>query len=74
MPEAASTIGLFSALFLLASGAIWVGLLRGPLMQRLDGSRASNRRPAQFAIWVLILSLGLSAVAAVVAVGGWIYP
>jgi len=74
MPEAARTRALFSALLLLASGAIWAALLRGPLLQRLDGGRASNNRPAQLAIQMLVLALALSAVAAVVGVAGWISP
>jgi hypothetical protein len=74
MPETARALALFSAACLLASCAIWTVLLRGPMLQRLDGRRASNNRPAQLAVQLLALGFGLSAVAAVLAVAGWVSP
>jgi hypothetical protein len=74
MPETARALALFSAAFLLASCAIWTVLLRGPMLQRLDGRRASNNRPAQLAVQLLAEGFGLSAVAAVLAVAGWVSP
>jgi hypothetical protein len=74
MPEAVRILAIFSVIFLLASAAIWGGLLRGPLLQRLDGTRASNNGPGQLAIQALVLAFGLSAVAAVLAIVGWISP
>ena len=67
MPEIARTVALFSVAFLLASLSIWALYLRGPLLRRLDGSRASNEQPAKFAVQVLIVAFGLSAVAAMFA-------
>jgi hypothetical protein len=72
MSEAAQMLALFSALSLFASVAIWATLLRGPLLQRLDGKRVSNAGPAALAIQLLMLAVGVSAVAAVLAVVGWI--
>lgn len=74
MPEAARNIALFSALLMLISLGIWMMWLRGPLLQRLDGLRASNTRPAALAIQLLLLAFGLSAVAAVLAIVGRISP
>jgi hypothetical protein len=49
-------------------------LLRGPLLQRLDGQRASNAAPAPLAMKLLMAAFGVSAVAAVLAIVGWISP
>jgi hypothetical protein len=74
MPEVARTLAFLSALLIVLAFAIWAKWLRGPLLQRLDGTRASNNRPAQLAIQLLMLALGVSAVAAVLAIVGWIAP
>ena len=74
MPETARIIAFSSAAFLLASIAIWAKMLRGPLLQRLDGRRASNAAAAQLASQVLMVAFGLSALAAFLAVAGWIAP
>ena len=52
--------------------SLWVELLRGPLLQRLDGPRASNAAPAALAIKLLMAAFGVSALAAVLAIAGWI--
>ena len=74
MPEIARILAFASALLILVSFAIWANRLRGPLLQRLDGRRASNEAPAAIAIKLLLLALGVSAVAAVLAIIGWILP
>lgn len=74
MPELARTLGFLAALLMVISFAIWSNWLRGPLLQRLDGRRASNTGPAGFAIKLLLAALGVSALAAVLAIGGWISP
>jgi hypothetical protein len=43
-------------------------------MQRLDGLRASNAKPAAVAMKLLGAAFGVSVVAAVLAIGGWISP
>ena len=73
MSLVAQMLAFCSALLLITSIAIWAGLLRGPLLQRLDGSRAANVRPAELAAKALALALGASALAAVVAVIGWLF-
>ena len=73
MLEAGGIFGLVAALLLVASVVIWVKLLRGPLLQRLNGRRTSNIRPTELVSEVLVLALGLSAVAAGLAIVGWIF-
>jgi hypothetical protein len=72
--EAARTLALFSALLLVVSATIWGKILRGPLLQRLDGSRASNDGPAELAMKTLVLAFALSSVAAVLAIVALIVP
>jgi hypothetical protein len=43
------------------------------LLQRLNGRRTSNVRPTELVSEVLVLALGLSAVAAGLAIVGWIF-
>ena len=71
MLEVARTLALLSALLLAASAAIW-GTLRGPLLQRLDGSRTSSDGSAELAMKTLVLAFGLSSVAAVLALVAWV--
>ena len=71
MLEAARSLALLSALLLAVSVTIW-GMLRGPLLQRLDGSRTSNDGPAELALKTLVLAFALSSVAAVWAIVAWI--
>jgi hypothetical protein len=70
MLEGAQLFAVVSAALLLAAFLVWATLLKGPMLQRLDGSRASNARPAEIATWILASALGLSAIAAVVAIVG----
>ena len=71
MLEGAQLFGGLSAILLLAAILVWASLLKGPLLQRLDGSRASNVRPAELAARILATALLVSAIAAVVAVLSW---
>jgi hypothetical protein len=73
MSEAGQILALLAALSLLASLAIWAALLRGPLLQRLDGQPASNAGLTALVIQLLMLAVGLSAVAAVLAVVGGMF-
>jgi hypothetical protein len=74
MPELAQTLAFVAALLMVISIAIWSSWLRGPLLQRLDGQRAANAAPAALAMKLLIAAFGVSAVAAILAIGGWISP
>ena len=73
MPEVAQTLALIAVLLLVASIGIWATILRGPLLQRLDGRRASNAGPSELASQVLVAAFGVSAVSAVLAIAGWIF-
>ena len=74
MHEIARNLAAVSALLVVISIAIWANRLRGPLLQRLDGRRSSNAAPAAIAIKLLMAAVGISAVAALLAVIGWIFP
>jgi hypothetical protein len=74
MPELAQILALLSALLMGISFAIWSQWLRGPLLQRLDGQRASNAAPAALAMKLLVAAFGLSAVAALLAMADWMFP
>lgn len=73
MYEVIGMISFCSALLLFAAVAVWAKRLRGPLLQRLDGQRASNSAPAEIAIKALFLAFGLSVVAASLSIFGWIF-
>lgn len=70
MSEAAQVLGIFAIFLLGGALAIWAGLLRGPLAQRLDGRRTSNARPSELVSAVLIAAVGISALAFVWAIIG----
>lgn len=74
MPEVALILAFASALLMMISFAIWANWLRGPLLQRLDGQRASNAAPAALAIKLLMGAFVVSALAAALAIFGWISP
>lgn len=74
VPELAQTLAFLAALLMVMSIAIWSSWLRGPLLHRLDPQLAANAAPAALAIKLLIAALGVSAVAAILAIGGWISP
>lgn len=74
MAGVSQALAVLSALLMAISFAIWSKWLGGPLLQRLDGQRASNAAPAALAIKLLMAAFGVSVVAAVLAIGGWISP
>jgi hypothetical protein len=74
MVELARSLAFTSVLLMVISFVIWVSLLRGPLLQRLDGQRASNAAPAGLAIKLLMLAFGVSVLAAGLAIVAWISP
>jgi hypothetical protein len=73
MLEVARVVGFFAAILLLVAVAAWIKLFRGPKLQSLDGSAATAGN-AEIASQLLVLSAALSAVAAALAVAGWISP
>jgi|SoiMethySBSTD1v2_1073268.scaffolds.fasta_scaffold621420_2 uncharacterized protein (DUF697 family) len=72
MREAAQILGLFSAAMLIVAVLTWVRLGRESALLRLDGRSISNSRQAELASQLLVLAFGLSAVAALLAIAGWV--
>ncbi len=66
MLETARILAIAAAVLLAVALAAWLKIFRGPALQRLDGSAASESN-AQTASKLLGLALGASAVAAVLA-------
>jgi hypothetical protein len=73
MLEVARVLGFFAATLLLVAVAAWIKLFRGPELQRLDGSSAKAGN-AEIASQLLVFAAVLSAVAAFLAIAGWISP
>lgn len=71
MVEAAPTLGIIAAILLIVAFAAVVKL-RGPMLQRLDGSREPKAGHQEIASQLLVLAVGFSAISAVMAVVGWI--
>lgn len=74
MIEIARILGGSSAVLLLAALAAGASSLRNPLLQRLDGKRAFDSPQAEVASRLLLTAVGLSAVAAILAVWGRFAP
>jgi hypothetical protein len=73
MLEAARLLGGISGIMLVAALATWLNLFRGPVLRPIDGrARLSNAR-IELGSQLLVGATGLSAVAAVLAVAGWIF-
>jgi hypothetical protein len=73
MLEASGALGWFSAALLFAAVTAWVKLGPGPMLQKLDGSKTFNTNKIESASRLLFIALGVSLVAAIVAVVGWIF-
>jgi hypothetical protein len=72
MVEAANVLGVLAAVMLLMAVVAWMKLIRGPLMQRTDG-RTGISDQREFASELLFWAAGLSSVAALLAIAGWIF-
>jgi hypothetical protein len=73
MVEAGNALGVLSAVLLLMAVIAGVKLIRGPLMQRNDGRVVMDSARGELASELLFWAAGLSSVAALLAVGGWIF-
>ena len=73
MVEASNILGLLAAVLLLGAIIAWVMLIRGPLMQRTDGSTGTDSAQGEFASELLFWAAGLSGTAALLAVAGWMF-
>ena len=70
--EAANVLGLLAAVLLLMAVIAWIELIRGPLMQRTDGSTGTDSAQGELASELLFWAAGLSTAAAFLAIAGWI--
>jgi Na+/H+-translocating membrane pyrophosphatase len=73
MIEAGNVLGVLAAALLLMAVVAWVKLIRGPLMQRIDGRTGMEPAQGEFASELLLWAAGLSTAAMFLAVGGWIF-
>ena len=73
MVEAGNVLGVLSAVLLLLAVIAWVKFIRGPLMQRTDGRIGMDSAPGELASELLFWAAGLSGVAALLAVAGWLF-
>ena len=71
MLEAGRILGGFSAVLLVAAVAAWLKLFRGPRLHTLDG-RTPDSVKGEFASQLLLVAVGLSGAAALLAIVGWI--
>jgi len=73
MVEAGNVLGVLAAVLLLMAVVAWVKLIRGPLMQRIDGRTGTDLAQGEFAFELLLWAAGLSTAAMFLAVSGWIF-
>lgn len=66
-------LGWLAAALLFAAVAAWSKLRRSPLLQRLDGRATLKTDQVESASRLLLIALGVSAVAAIVAIAGWMF-
>jgi len=71
--EAANVLGVLAAVLLLMAVITWVKLIRGPLMQRTDGSTGTDSTQGELASELLFWAAGLGPAAAFLAIAGWIF-
>ena len=69
--EASRILGFASVALLALAVAAWWKLWRSPALARLDGGKGSKFAEGEVAARLLVLAAALSAVAAMVAIGGW---
>jgi hypothetical protein len=70
--ETANILGALAAVLLLAAIFAWMKLLRGPLAQRADGRAEIDSAQGEVASRLLFWAAGLSTVAVILAIAGWI--
>ena len=73
MVEAGNVLGVLAAVLLLMAVIAWVKLVRGPLLQRMDGHTSMDPSQVEFASELLFWAAGLSSAAMFLAVAGWIF-
>lgn len=73
MRNASYMLALLSAFVLMAAGSAWWGIFRQPVMEPTAGRIKHDNRRANSAAIATMAAFGLSLVAAILAVGGWIF-
>lgn len=73
MVEASNILGVLAAVLLLGAIIAWAMLIRRPLMQRTDGSTGIDSVKGELASELLFWAGGLSSVAALLAIAGWMF-
>ena len=73
MIEAGNVLGVLAAVLLLMAVMAWIKLIRGPLLQRMDGRTGMDAVQGEFASELLLWAAGLSSAAMFLAVAGWIF-
>jgi hypothetical protein len=71
MLEAAHILASVSVVLLIGALVAWINQLRPPQFRRLNGGAAANAGNPQIGALLLLAAVGLSAVAAVLAIAGW---
>jgi len=71
MLEAAHILASLAIILLVVSIAAWANPLGRPSLRRLNGSAVANGGNLQIAALLLLAAVGLSAVAAILAIAGW---
>lgn len=72
MHETAQTLAYLAAALLVVAAVTWSKWFGTPGLQRLDGRRARNDGNVETSSRLLVMAVGLSAVAAVISVAGFI--
>jgi hypothetical protein len=72
MLEAARLLGGISVVLLVVAFATWLNLFSGPILRPIDGRARLSSARIELGSQLLLGAVGLSAVAAVLAVASWI--
>ena len=72
MIEIARLLGGISAILLVAALATWLNLFHGPILRPINGRARLSDAQTQRGSQLLVIATGVSAVAAILAVAGWI--
>ena len=71
--EASNILGVLAAVLLLSAIIAWSMLIRRPLMQPADGSARMDSAQGELAFELLFWALGLSSLAALLAIAARIF-
>ena len=71
MLEVARILASIAVILLIVAIAAWANPLGRSPLRRLDGSAVANGGNLQIAALLLLAAVGLSAVAAILAIAGW---